>query len=84
MFSQLAPFLMDGRAEQNEVPEPAAVESLADLLYEIGKDLWQKRDYQSAVQWLKRAHDALATQDLGGMSPDATDLRCSIMHYLGE
>lgn len=84
MFSKLAPSLADVRANDQEALEPGATEVLADLFYEIGKDLLVQKDYAVAVQWLERAYEALALRDIDGMSTDAMELRCSVMHYLGE
>lgn len=63
---------------------PAVAENLADLLYEIGKNFLQKKQYEMAVRWLERSLDALSCQDLDRLSPDAGDLRLSIMHDLGQ
>ena len=61
---------------------PAPAESLADLLYEIGKDLLHKKQLESAVRWLERSLDVLGEQDLEKLSRDAGELRLSIMHSL--
>lgn len=66
------------------VTDPAAAESLADLLFEIGRDLLTHEEYQPAVEWLERAHDTLCEQDLEKLSTDAGELRLSIMHQLGQ
>lgn len=83
MFSQLAPSLAHVSDDDSDALDPSAIESLADLMYEIGKDVFLKKDFESAVKWLERAHDALGTRDLERMSLDATELRCSVLHYLG-
>ncbi|KAJ9649388.1 sporulation-specific protein 22 [Coniosporium tulheliwenetii] len=61
---------------------PSTAESLADILYEIGKDLLRKKQLESAVRWLGRSLDVLGEQDLEKLSPDAGELRLSIMHGL--
>lgn len=61
---------------------PSTAESLADLLYEIGKDLLHKKQLESAVRWLERSLDVIGEQDLEKLSPDAGELRLSIMHGL--
>jgi hypothetical protein len=62
---------------------PTTAESLADLLYEVGKDCLTKRNYETAVRWLERAYDVLAEQDLELLSPEAGELRLSTMHSIG-
>lgn len=59
--------------------DPDTAESLADLLFEIGKDLLRKKQYEMAVKWLERAHNVLTAQELEKLSTDATDLRTSII-----
>lgn len=59
-------------------------ENIADLLYEIGKSLYTKQDYQIAVKWLERAYDVLGQQDIDALSCGASELRLSIMHNIGE
>jgi hypothetical protein len=62
---------------------PTTAESLADLMFEIGKDNLTKRNYETAVRWLERAHDLLGEQDLELLSPEAGELRLSTMHNTG-
>jgi hypothetical protein len=62
---------------------PSSAESLADLLYEIGKDSLTKRNYEGAIRWLERAHDVLGDQDMELLSPESGELRLSTMHSLG-
>jgi len=81
MFSRLVPCLT---AAYRDALEPATAEVLADLFYEIGKDLLKKKDYIVAVRWLERAYDMLTMRDIEGMSVDSGELRCSVLHYLGE
>jgi hypothetical protein len=57
-------------------------ESLADVLYEMGKDLLQKQQYQLAVKWLDRSYEVLNGQELDRLSIDASELRTSIMQTL--
>lgn len=61
---------------------PSSAESLADLLYEIGKDNLTKHAYDAAVKWLERAHDVLGDQDMELLSPEAGELRLSTMHSI--
>lgn len=64
-------------------PEASAFEHLADLLFEVGKGLLNKHEPSRAARWLRRAMEILADQDMALLSPDALELRLSIMHYLG-
>ncbi|KAL7773732.1 hypothetical protein CFE70_003699 [Pyrenophora teres f. teres 0-1] len=57
----------------------AAAESLADLLYEIGKGALAKRSYEIACRWLERAYDVLGEQDQEMLSPEVGELRLSTM-----
>ena len=61
---------------------PVATEALADLLFEIGKDLFAKEDKYLACKWLERAHTMLATHDMDMFSSEATELRLSIIQLL--
>ncbi|KAF2872932.1 meiosis protein SPO22/ZIP4 like-domain-containing protein [Massariosphaeria phaeospora] len=60
----------------------STAETVADLLFEMGKDLSAKRNYELAVRWLERAYDVLGEQDLELLSPEAGELRLSIMQSL--
>jgi hypothetical protein len=59
-------------------------EKLADVLYEIGKSLFARKEFEVSIRWLERAHDVLGDQELERLSDDATELRLSIMHLLCE
>ena len=61
-----------------------STEVIADLLYEIGKDALTQKKHELAVKWLERAYDALSEQDLDQLSPEASELRLSIMHSIGS
>ncbi|KAL8656576.1 MAG: hypothetical protein Q9226_002619 [Calogaya cf. arnoldii] len=65
---------------ENNAPEPSIAEQLADSLFEIGRDQLSKECYQSALQWLDRAHDILASQNPEDLRDDASELRSCIMH----
>lgn len=54
-------------------------ESLADVLYEMGKDMLGKPDYKMAIKWLGRAYEVLNGQELDKLSMDAGELRISII-----
>jgi hypothetical protein len=63
---------------------PTTAETLADLLYEIGKDALTKRNYEVAARWLERAYDVLGEQDLDMLSPEVGELRLSAMQSIGS
>ena len=75
MYSKASPYL--------EEVDPSTAEDVADLLYEIGRDLLNKREHEMAVKWLERCYDALCSQSLERLSRDASDLRLSALHDLG-
>lgn len=62
--------------------EPYHVEKLADILYEIGKDLCRKGDFSMAVKWLDRANDVINSQGLELLSREAIELRTAIVQAL--
>lgn len=59
--------------------DPDTAENLSDLLFEIGKDLFKKKQYEMASKWLERASNVLTAQELEKLSTDATNLRTSII-----
>lgn len=65
-----------------DVLDPVSAESLADTLFEIGKDQYVKKQYLEAVRWLEMADDVLVGQSLESLSSEASDLKTSIMHAL--
>ncbi|KAK0108478.1 hypothetical protein ONS95_003281 [Cadophora gregata] len=62
--------------------DPGTAESLADVLYKIGRDLLAKQKYDMAVKWLERAGEVLDGQELDRLSMDAIELRNSILQSL--
>ncbi|TID24359.1 SPO22-domain-containing protein [Venturia nashicola] len=62
--------------------DPASTEELADTLYEIGKDLFARKQYETAVRWLGRAYDVLSEQEQESLSDNAIELRLAIMQLL--
>lgn len=64
-------------------PNASTIENIADLLYEMGKDLLGKRNYELAVKWLERAYDVLGERNLEDLGPEIGELRLSIMHNIG-
>lgn len=57
--------------------------TLADLLFEIGRDLFRRNEFQEAVKWLDRSLTILTRQELEEMGPDAGELKLSTLSYLG-
>ncbi|OAK98096.1 SPO22-domain-containing protein [Phaeosphaeriaceae sp. SRC1lsM3a] len=66
--------------ELKDALHPGTAEKLADLLYEIGKDSLNKRNYEAASRWLERAYDTLEEQEMELLSPEAGELRLCTMH----
>ncbi|KAI4281274.1 MAG: hypothetical protein L6R38_003832 [Xanthoria sp. 2 TBL-2021] len=60
--------------------ELSIAERVADALFEIGRDQMTKGCHTSALQWLDRAHDILASQNPEDLSTDASEVRSCIMH----
>ncbi|TVY49609.1 hypothetical protein LOCC1_G000373 [Lachnellula occidentalis] len=58
---------------------PYTAESLADVLYEMGKDLLESQQYTMAVKWLERAYEVLESQEFDRLSMNASELRISII-----
>lgn len=54
-------------------------EKLADVLYEMGRDIARKKDFPMAVKWLDRAQAIIDTRDLDQLTRDALELRTAIM-----
>lgn len=59
-------------------------ESLADVLFEIGKDLLDKKEIDIAITWLERSLTFIENGDLRLLSAEAGELRLTILHTLGE
>jgi Meiosis protein SPO22/ZIP4 like len=62
---------------------PADAEILIDLLFEIGKYLFDQGCCDMAVMWLERAHQLLESQDVERLSSDAGELRLNVLHTYG-
>lgn len=65
------------------VMTPSIAESIADLLFEVGKDALAKCNSEAAIHWLERAHDMLSEQDSELLTQEASELRLSIMQSIG-
>lgn len=62
--------------------DPVDAERFTDLLYEIGRDLLERKRYEEAVKWLERAHHLLIEQNVEKLSCDAEDLKLSVTSSL--
>lgn len=62
--------------------DTASAEDLADILFEIGRDLLKKNDFDMAVKWLTRADEFVSSLDLETLSREAVELRISISQAL--
>jgi hypothetical protein len=78
----VAEFMFNKSMASKHFFDASTAESLADVLYEIGKDILRKKQYTMAVKWLDRAHNVLVEQELDRLSMDASELRLSIMESL--
>jgi Meiosis protein SPO22/ZIP4 like len=59
-----------------------STEELADALYEIGKDMFARKQHEMAVRWMGRSYDVLSEQEQESMSDNARELRLAIMQLL--
>ncbi|KAI2642014.1 meiosis protein SPO22/ZIP4 like-domain-containing protein [Xylaria nigripes] len=59
-----------------------SIENLSDAVFEIGRDLAQKKNYSLAIKWIERAHDLINGQDITQLSRDAIELRFAISQAL--
>lgn len=67
---------------KSNVLEPARAEELSDLMFEVGKGFGKKSEHKRAAKWLDRSLQILSTQDSDMLSPDAGELKLSVMNYL--
>ncbi|KAL0258929.1 sporulation-specific protein 22 [Diplodia seriata] len=58
------------------------VDMLTDTLFEIGRDMFSKRQYEDAVRWLDRAYDLIGERNVEELDHDAVELRLSILNFL--
>ncbi|KAI9739411.1 MAG: hypothetical protein M1818_005099 [Claussenomyces sp. TS43310] len=75
----LAEQMYQKMASSDRVLDPESAESLADVLFEMGRGQLAKKQYGLAVKWIERSYDILLSQELEKLSPDANELRISIM-----
>ncbi|KAI9856788.1 MAG: hypothetical protein M1824_005259 [Vezdaea acicularis] len=71
MYSKVAAMVKD--VDSN------TAENIADLLYEIGRERLEKKEYAMANTWLERSHSVLASQDLERLSAEAGELRLCVL-----
>ena len=64
----------------NDVIDSSAVETLADLFFEIGRHESKNKHSAEALKWLSKAHDMILSQDLDRLSSDANELQVAVMH----
>ena len=76
MYSKVAAMISD--VDSN------TAENIADLLYEIGRERLDKKEYAMANKWLERSHEVLAGQDLERLSAEAGELRLCVLQASGE
>ncbi|KAF2403591.1 SPO22-domain-containing protein [Trichodelitschia bisporula] len=62
--------------------DPLLAEEIADIAYEVGKDLISKKNFPAAVSWLEKSYDLLAEQEPGRLSDNAMELGMSVMQQL--
>lgn len=56
--------------------------SLADTVFEMGKEMLGQKQYGMAVKWLDRSYEVLTNQELEKFGRDENELRLSIMQTL--
>lgn len=76
MYQKISPTLL--------ASNPTSAEACADALYEIGKDLFARKQFDHATRWLDRSYHTLCEQELEFLSENAGELRLSVMQLLGE
>ncbi|KAK2790267.1 hypothetical protein FQN53_000033 [Emmonsiellopsis sp. PD_33] len=62
--------------------EPTAAESLAGVLYDIGKSMLGRGEHEPAARWLQHSYETLCQHEIGRLSQDAGELRLSVLHGL--
>lgn len=78
----VAEFMFNKSMASKHFFDAGTAESLADVLFEMGKDHLGKKQYAIAVKWLDRAYNILVEQELDRLSMDASELRLSIVESL--
>ncbi|RKF63583.1 Sporulation-specific protein 22 [Erysiphe neolycopersici] len=62
--------------------DASTTENLTDVLFEMGKELLNKKQYEMSIKWSRRAFDVINNWQLDELSNDASELRISIMQVL--
>lgn len=78
MFSKLSNILRDQKGLGLETAE-----QVSDLLYDIGKSVFDLKNHESALVWLNRSYELLCQYEVRDLSPDAVELRVSILVGIG-
>ncbi|KAI9651758.1 MAG: hypothetical protein M1831_007602 [Alyxoria varia] len=74
---------LSGKLESSNLEIDAGTsEQVADLFFEIGRSLHRNNDSYTASKWLEKSHVTLSSHDLDQLSPNASDLNLSVLHYL--
>ncbi|KAL5345161.1 sporulation-specific protein 22 [Pseudogymnoascus australis] len=76
---EVAEHMYKKAALSDKALDPDIAESLADLLYEMGKDFFKKKQPELADKWLERASNIITAQEIDKLSTDATNLQTSII-----
>lgn len=61
---------------------PDYAERLADVLYEIGKSLSSRSDFEIAIKWFERANEVINSPGLEQLSREGIELRLAILQAL--
>ncbi|OBT49348.1 hypothetical protein VE00_00485 [Pseudogymnoascus sp. WSF 3629] len=76
---EVAEHMYKKAALSDKALDPDTAENLADLLYEMGRDFFKKKQYELADKWLERGSSIITAQEIDKLSTDATNLQTSII-----
>jgi len=62
--------------------DPRHAENLCDALFEIGRSLLQKEEFELAAKWLERSYNVIDGQDLENLSRSGIELRLTVLQAL--
>ncbi len=76
--------LMYAKMEQESrgSSDARTAETVADLLFNVGKDLSLRKDTAMAVKWLGRAHETIYCADVEELSREGIELRVAVTEAL--
>ncbi|KAI8625467.1 SPO22-domain-containing protein [Xylariaceae sp. FL1651] len=74
----VAEHLYAGTEKIRQTLDPSLAEKLADALFEIGRNLADKKNSVLAAKWLERAYELINGQEIDRLSRDAIELRLAI------